>query len=380
MSFTYIPRQLLSVLRERLIESSKIIVLYGARQVGKTTLIRQVLADLPYKTLSINADEKRYTDVLSSRDFAQMQRLVGGYELLFIDEAQRIPDVGINLKILHDALPALKIIVTGSSAFELSNRTQEPLTGRTWTYRLFPIAYTELRLLYNPFQLDAQLEALLLYGSYPEALNLPNQTDKVQFLHELSTAYLYKDVLEIASIKHTHKLQQLLRLLAFQVGTQVSLNELGNALQMSKDTVAHYIDLLEKSFVVFRLSGFSRNLRKEVVKMDKIYFYDLGVRNALINNFNPLTLRNDVGALWENFLISERRKHNAYQNRFVNTYFWRTYTGAEIDYLEEANGMLAGFEFKYSDKSPKAPDSWLKTYPEATFKGIHRGNYDTFLG
>lgn len=374
-----IPRLLFSEIREKVIHSSKIIIIYGARQVGKTTLVKQIVADLPYKTLSINADEQRYIDVLSSRNLTQMQLLVAGYELLFIDEAQRIPDVGINLKILHDAMPSLKIIVTGSSSFELSNQTKESLTGRTWTFSLFPIAYAELRQQLNVFELDQQLESLLRFGSYPEVLNLPNEQDKTRYLHELSTAYLYKDVLEISSIKYANKLQQLIRLLAFQIGSEVSLNELGNALQMSKDTVGSYIDLLEKSFVVFRLSGFSRNLRKEVVKMDKIYFYDLGVRNALINNLNPLAFRNDAGQLWENFLVSERLKNNTYQDRFVNHYFWRTYTGAEIDYLEEANGNLAGFEFKFSEKVSKPPKSWQETYPEASFAGINRGNYANFL-
>ena len=374
-----IPRLLFSEIREKVIHSSKIIIIYGARQVGKTTLVKQIVADLPYKTLSINADEQRYIDVLSSRNLTQMQLLVAGYELLFIDEAQRIPDVGINLKILHDAMPSLKIIVTGSSSFELSNQTKESLTGRTWTFSLFPIAYAELRQQFNVFELDQQLESLLRFGSYPEVLNLPNEQDKTRYLHELSAAYLYKDVLEISSIKYANKLQQLIRLLAFQIGSEVSLNELGNALQMSKDTVSSYIDLLEKSFVVFRLSGFSRNLRKEVVKMDKIYFYDLGVRNALINNLNPLAFRNDAGQLWENFLVSERLKNNTYQDRFVNHYFWRTYTGAEIDYVEEANGNLAGFEFKFSEKVSKPPKSWQETYPEASFKGINRENYAEFL-
>ncbi len=374
-----INRSLFAILYDRLLNSSKIIILYGARQVGKTTLAQQVISQLPYKSLLINADEIRYHDVLSGRDLPKMKLLVEGYELLFIDEAQRIPNIGINLKILHDALPNLKIMATGSSSFELANRTQESLTGRTWTYTLFPIALTELRQAYNSFELDQQLEPLLLYGSYPETLNLGNQADKMRFLYELTTAYLYKDVLEMATIKYADKLRKLLRLLAFQIGSEVSLNELGNSLQMSKDTVASYLDLLEKAFVIFRLSGFSRNLRKEVVKMDKIYFYDLGVRNALIGNFNLLEARNDVGALWENFLVVERFKRNAYQNRLVQPYFWRTYTGAELDYVEEQNGQLAGFEFKYSRKVTQPPKAWLSNYPDATFQGINQSNYLDFL-
>lgn len=374
-----IQRFLLTELLEKLNHSSKIILIYGARQVGKTTLVKQLLSQLPYKSLSINADEEKYNDVFSSRDLTKMRMLTAGYELLFIDEAQRIPDIGINLKILHDALPELKIIATGSSSFELANRTQEPLTGRTWTFSLFPISFSELRQQHNLFELNHELETFLRFGAYPDVFSLPNQADKVQFLTQLTRSYLYKDILELSTIKHPDKIKKLLQLLAFQAGSEVSLNELGNTLQMSKETVTSYIDLLEKAFVVFRLSGFSRNLRKEVVKMDKIYFYDLGVRNALVNNFNTLDFRTDAGQLWENFLVAERLKNNAYQRRFVNSYFWRTYTGAELDYIEESDGQLAGFEFKFSEKIGKPPQSWLETYPASSFKCINRANYWEFI-
>ena len=269
-----IPRLVASSIRQRLIESNKIVILYGPRQVGKTTLIRELVSKLPYKSLMVNADELLYQTVLSARNLTQMRLLVEGYELLFIDEAQRIPDVGINLKILHDGLPNLKIVVTGSSSFELANRTKEALTGRTWTYELFPISLGELHGQQNAFALTQRLDELLRFGSYPDTLQLPNATDKIRYLRELSSAYLYKDILEMASIRHADKLRKLLQLLAFQVGSEVSPSELGTTLGMSKDTVNTYIDLLEKAFVVFRLSGFSRNLRKEVSKMDKIYFYD----------------------------------------------------------------------------------------------------------
>ena len=374
-----IPRLLTNTIRQRVTDSNKIIVLYGPRQVGKTTLVRELIKELPYRSLAVNADELVYQTVLSGRDLAQMKLLVAGYELLFIDEAQRIPDVGINLKILHDALPDLKIIATGSSSFELANKTKEALTGRTWTYELFPISLGELSQQENTFALQQRLGELLRFGSYPDTLQLPNAADKAQYLRELSLAYLYKDVLEMASIRHADKLRRLLQLLSFQVGSEVSPNELGNALGMSKDTVNTYLDLLEKAFVIFRLSGFSRNLRKEVSKMGKIYFYDLGIRNVLIDNFQPLDLRTDVGALWENFLVVERRKRNAYTNQFANAYFWRTYTGAELDYVEEANGQLTGFEFKFSRKAAKAPASWLATYPGATFQLVNQTTYMPFL-
>jgi uncharacterized protein len=374
-----IPRLLQNQILHQLTHSGKIVVLYGPRQVGKTTLIRQLLAQVPYRTIAINADELRYINVLSSRDLNQMKLLVEGYDLLFIDEAQRIPDVGLNLKILHDGLPDLKIVVTGSSSFELANRTKEPLTGRTWTYTLFPIATAELRQLHNPFELSQLLPQQLVFGAYPEVFGLANGQEKARYLNELSASYLYRDVLEMSNIRYADKLRKLLQLLAFQVGSEVSLNELGNALQLSKDTVATYLNLLEKAFVLVRLPGFSRNLRKEVVKMDKVYFYDLGIRNALINNFNPLDLRPDVGALWENFLVIERLKRNTYTGYYANPYFWRTYTGAELDYVEEANGGLSGFEFKFKQTVRKAPASWLDTYPEATFAAMNQGNYLDFV-
>lgn len=374
-----IPRLLTSTIEQQIISSDKIIILYGPRQVGKTTLVRELINRLPYRSLAVNTDELAYQTALSARDLTQMKLVVEGYELLFIDEAQRIPDVGINLKILHDALPNLKIIATGSSSFELANRTKESLTGLTWTYELFPISLGELRQQQNEFQLQQRLEEFLRFGSYPDTLQLANATDKIRYLRELSSAYLYKDVLEMASIRHSDKLRKLLQLLAFQVGSEVSLNELGNALGMSKDTVSTYIDLLEKAFVVFRLSGFNRNLRKEVSKMDKIYFYDLGIRNVVIDNFQPLDLRTDAGALWENFLVIERRKRNAYTSQFANTYFWRTYTGAKLDYVEEANGELTGFEFKFTRKTAKAPASWLDNYPGASFEVINQENYLSFL-
>ncbi len=327
----------------------------------------------------INADEQKYIDVLSSRDLNKMKLLVEGYELLFIDEAQRIPDIGINLKILHDQLPELKIITTGSSSFSLANQVKEPLTGRTWTYTLFPIALHELKDKYNPFEMREKLHEFLIYGLYPEVFSLPNAKDKALYLNELCASYLYKDILEISSVKYTSQIHNLLRLLAFQVGSEVSMNELGRALSMSKDTVTSYIDLLEQAFVLFRLSSFSRNLRKEITKMDKIYFYDLGVRNTLINNMNPLNLRDDAGKLWENFLVMERKKRLAYQFDITNTYFWRTYTGAELDYVEEKNGQLHGYEFKFGKCKGRAPKTWTETYRGASYACINQDNFYEFV-
>ena len=364
---------------DRLQESNKVVILYGPRQVGKTTLAREIISDWQGRVLEISADEPRYIDVLSGRDSARLKSLVAGYDLLFIDEAQRVPDIGINLKILHDQIPDLRIMVTGSSSFDLANSIREPLTGRTWTYNLYPISFLELSKLYNRFELDSQLEERLVYGSYPEVFSIANQADREDYLYEIGNAYLYKDILELASIKNSDKIRDLVRMLAYQVGSEVSRSEIGTALGMSKDTVGSYIDLLEKSFVVFRLSGFSRNLRKEISRNDKIYFYDLGIRNMVIGNFKPVSHRNDIGTLWENFLMVERMKKLAYTRIHAQTYFWRTYTGAELDYIEERDETLFGYEFKFGAKSARCPTSWSQTYPGSSCELISRSNYLDFI-
>lgn len=355
---------------------NKAVIIYGARQVGKTTLVKDLLKELGLKTLEINADEAKYINILSSRDKNKFKSLVSGYEVLFIDEAQRIPEIGINVKILIDSFPELKIILTGSSSLDLASKVKEPLTGRTWTYNLYPVSFLELKDSFNEFELKDKKEELMIFGAYPDIFNLKNINDKKKYLEELTNAYLYKDIFELTQIKHNNKLRNLLKLLAFQIGQEVSLSELGNKLEMSKDTVNTYIDLLEKAFVIFRLSGFSRNLRKEVTKMDKIYFYDLGVRNSLINNLNYPEDRNDVGQLWENLLISERIKLMHYQNQLFNSYFWRTYTGAEVDYIEEREGKLFGYEIKYNTKLIKPPKTWVETYQNSSFQSV---NLDNFL-
>src|SRR3989344_3223924 len=321
----YIPRILTTPIIEKLTSSKKGIIVYGARQVGKTTLVNKIISQLQLKTLTINGDQSRFIDIISSRDLGKIQSLVKGYELLFVDEAQRIPEIGINLKIILDQIPSLKVLVTGSSSLDLASKVSEPLTGRTWNYRLYPISFLELSRLYNRAELDNQLEERLVYGSYPEIFSITAGQQKIEYLRNLSDAYLYKDLIEFSGIKNSSKIHDLLKLLAFQIGHQVSLSELGKSLEISKDTVGHYIDLLEKSNIVFRLKGFSRNLRKEVVKMDKIYFFDLGIRNILIDNLNTLNNRSDSGPLWENFLIIERMKLLAYSQDYASAYFWRTY-------------------------------------------------------
>jgi predicted AAA+ superfamily ATPase len=375
----FFHRSLTGQLEKALLHSGKIILLYGARQTGKTTLINEVINQLPYRTLSINADEIRYLDALSSRDSHTFRLLTEGYDLLFIDEAQRIPDAGINLKILHDSLPELKIIITGSSSLELAGKTKEALTGRLESYLLYPVSWMELTGVFHEFELTSRLEEFLIFGTYPEILTTGNSEEKQKKLLELTSSYLFKDILELSGIRHSRKLINLLRLLSFQLGSQVSLSELGGSLGMSKETVGSYIDLLEKAFVLFRVGGFSRNLRKEVTKMDKYYFYDLGIRNAVINNFAPLHMRNDLGQLWENFLVMERVKYQHYSQKYVNLYYWRTYTGAEIDLIEEYGGTLNAYEFKYGEGTVKVPVSWSNTYPGASFSVIHSGNFRQFI-
>lgn len=376
-----IERLYLTRLQEELTQTRKVVVLYGARQVGKTTLVREVLSTFPGKVLEINADLQQYADVLSSRNLDKLKGLVQDYDLLFIDEAQRVPDIGINLKILRDNLPDLRIIVTGSSSLDLANRIKEPLTGRTWTYTLYPISVSEWmqHTNANAFEVNAKLDEWMRYGMYPEVFQIGNHSRKEQYLQEISQSYLYKDLLMLANIKYPEKLRQLLQLLAYQIGNQVSINELSNTLQINREAVLNYIDLLEKSFVIFPLGGLSRNLRKEVSTMSKIFFYDLGIRNALIENFNPLEARQDVGQLWENFLLVERMKHMAYTAKSANRYFWRTYTGAELDYVEESNGQFRGYEFKWGEKTANAPGSWKETYPNGTFQYINRNNFLPFL-
>lgn len=374
-----LKREIEDTIISKLQTSDKGIVIYGPRQVGKTTLVNTIISKLKPKTLVINGDQSRYIDVISSRDLEKLTHLVEGFDLLFIDEAQRIPEIGINVKIILDNIQKLKVVVTGSASLDLASKISEPLTGRIWTYHLYPISFLELNKLYNRIELDAMLEDRLLYGSYPELFSIKGNTVRQEYLTTLTDAYLYKDFLDLGDMRNASKIRDLLKLLAFQVGSPVSLSELGASLGMSKETVDRYIFFLEKSYVLFRLSGFSRNLRKEVVKMDKIFFYDLGVRNILIDAMKPLKDRNDVGQLWENFLIVERLKLLEYTQQYSSPYYWRLYTGAELDYVEESGGALHGYEFKWGNKTAKAPATWTTTYPTSSFEAMNQENYLDFI-
>lgn len=358
--------------------SGKVTLLYGPRQVGKTTLSKQIIKKLDLKSLMINADQSKYIDVLSSRDLNRLKSLIAGYDLLFIDEGQRVPEIGINLKILHDEIPDLKILVTGSSSFLLSDRVTESLTGRKKVHTLLPLALQEFSQYYNSFEINERLEERLIYGNYPEAVTLSGFQEKEEYLVELSSSFIYKDILELESIKYPLKIRDLLRLLAYQVGSQVSLHEISKQLGINRETVERYLYLLEQSFVIFRLTGFSRNLRKEVVKSDKFYFFDNGIRNIIIDNLNPLKNRNDIGALWENYIISERKKFLIYNNIRANSYYWRTYTGSEIDYVEERQGNLFAYEIKYGKAKAKLPKTWAAEYG-TEFELINKEDYLSFL-
>ncbi len=373
-----IERTINKALENDLLESNKIVVLYGARQTGKTTISNIILEKLKGKQLKINADEIRYIDILSSRDFQKIRLLIEGYDILFIDEAQRIPEIGINLKIIIDKLPELKILVTGSSSFDLASKVKEPLTGRTLTHALYPISLEEYSKYNNLFDIQNNLEELMTYGMYPGILLLKSGMQKEKQLRELSSSYLYKDIFELSSIRNTSLITDLLKLLALQIGNEVSINELAKNLKISQETVNSYINLLEQAFIIFRLNGFNRNLRKEVSKRDKIYFWDLGIRNAIINNFSNFNIRNDVGAIWENFIITERIKYLSNNGIYSSSYFWRTYTGAEIDYVEEVGDKLFAFEIKYKKARQKAPQTWIENYG-TNYESITSENFWEFV-
>ena len=353
----------------------KVLILIGSRQVGKTTLISEISKNFAQEdVLFVNCDESDVRAVLENSSSTALKAFIGSKKLFIIDEAQRIKGIGLTLKLIADTLKEVQVIATGSSAFDLRNKLEEPLTGRKIVIELFPISTQEMVKHTSYLEEKRMLEQRMIYGMYPEIIN--NPTDAKKLLKELSDSYLFKDILSYKDIRQPDALRKLLTALSLQVGSEVSYNEIGNLIGLDKETVERYIDLLEKSFVVFRLTSLSRNGRNELKKSRKIYFYDNGVRNAVINNFNPLSLRADVGDLWENFMISERRKTLHYNQIFANTYFWRTHTQQEIDYIEEREGKLFAYEFKWSEKKKaKLPKLFAELYPENEFELINSKNY-----
>jgi len=359
--------------------SKKVLVIYGPRQVGKTTLLKKFLKKQKLRYKLVTGDDLSVQEILSSQRLKQLSEFCAGYQLLVIDEAQKIPNIGINLKLIVDNIPDLKLIVTGSSSFDLSGQIGEPLTGRKITLTLYPLSQLELIKINNPYELKEKLSDFLIFGSYPEVITSISKGEKIEVLNELVNSYLLKDILELEKVKGAKILVELLRLLAFQVGSEVSYNEIANTLNIDVKTVARYLDLFEKSFILYNLRGFSRNLRGEVNKKSKYYFFDNGVRNALILNFNSLDKRNDVGALWENFLVMERLKKQAYKRIYANNYFWRTWEKKEVDWIEEKGGKLFAFEFKFTKPKKTHLLDFKKTYPKAITKIINKENYLDFL-
>jgi len=356
----------------------RVLVLYGPRRVGKTTLINHYLDSIKRQNRILKATGDNLSDceLLSSRDQKSLLDWVSGYDTVFIDEAQRIPQAGISLKLLVDACPALSIIVTGSSSLDLSGKLGEPLTGRQVPLRLFPFSMGEMRKEFNDFELKKNLEDFLIYGMYPEVRTASSTKQKLMVLNELTDSYLLKDILELDRIKKPKLLLNLLSLVALQIGGEVSLNELSRSLKIDVKTVERYLDLLEKCFILYNLRGFSRNLRSEVTRTSKYYFYDNGVRNTVIQNFNPLSKRSDTGALWENFMVIERLKARSYNGLNARDYFWRTWERQEIDLLEEHSGSLHAFEFKWSPaKRSSAPKAFVDAYPGSEYKVICPDNF-----
>ena len=357
-----IKRKLQSVIEGKLFKG-KAILLIGARQVGKSTLFHQIIQEGAEQVLSLNCDEPEVKNMLSEMNTAELRMLIGNHRLVMIDEAQRVPGIGLTLKRITDNFPDVQLLVTGSSSFQLQGELDEPLTGRKYEYHLYPLSTAELMESGGFLSVKQTLEARLIYGSYPDVLNHSDEAKEI--LMNIAGSYLYKDLLSLEGIRKPVLLEKLLVALALQMGSEVSYNEIAQTIGSDSKTVEKYIDLLEKCYIVFRLSAFSRNLRTELKKSKKIYFYDNGIRNAILQNFAPLALRADVGALWENFFISERVKANHYQGRYVKSYFWRTTQQQEIDYIEEEDGAFTAFEMKWNPKkaSTALPSAFVRTYP-----------------
>lgn len=361
-----------------LVRPGKVVVIYGARQVGKTTLLKHFVDGYKSKSLVVSGEDLHVRDYLESQSIEKLKSFIGSANLLVVDEAQAVRGVGLNLKLIVDHLPAVAVIATGSSSFELASKTGEPLTGRKFTLPLYPLAQMEIGATENPAQTRAHLEMRLIYGSYPEAVIMEDNSQRERYLQEMVASYLLKDILRFEGVRFSDKILRLLQLLAFQIGGEVSCSELGSQLGISKNTVDRYLDILEKAFVIYRRTGFSRNQRKEITKNSRFYFNDNGIRNALIRNFNPISLRDDIGMLWENYILAERLKFRDYSGLPANSWFWRTYDRHEVDLVEEAGGKLSAYEIKWSP-SKSASGAWLDSYPGSSLQVINRENYLSFV-
>lgn len=374
----FLVRELSNLILKKL-QPNKVVILYGARRVGKTMLVNEILANVNEPILRLNGDDINVHDKLSIRSIENYKQILGTYKLLYIDEAQKIPEIGLKLKLMIDEIEGLRIIISGSSSFDIHKNAGEPLTGRKYTFTLYTLSENEYTQIENNVNKMDKVRERLVFGNYPELLHLPDRQDKVDYLNEMISSYLLKDILVYEHIKNSQKIFNLLRLIAFQIGGEVSLQELGIQLGISKNTVEKYLDLLSKVFILHKVEGFSRNLRKEITKNSRWYFLDNGIRNAVIANFNPLHARNDIGALWENYMISERLKYQEYRRISSNNYFWRTYEQQEIDWVEERDGSLFGYEFKWKEEKVKIPTQWKSAYPDASFELININNFSEWL-
>lgn len=374
----YVQREITDSIVKKL-QPNKVVIVFGARRVGKTVLVKEILEKLDEPILSLNGEDIHVHDMLAIRSVENYKQLIGSYRVLYIDEAQKIPDIGLKLKLMVDEIEGLKIIISGSSSFDISKQAGEPLTGRKYTFNLFPFSENEYNQIETSISKIDKLRERLIFGNYPELVHLSDQADKIEYLHDLVSSYLLKDILVYENIKNSQTIFNLLRLIAFQVGGEVSLQELGKQLGISKNTVEKYLDLLRKVFILYKVEGFSRNLRKEITKNSRWYFVDNGIRNAIIANFNTIESRNDIGQLWENYMISERLKYQEYKKISSNNYFWRTYEQQEIDWVEERGGALYGYEFKWKQEKVKTPTQWEHAYPNASFEVIHPNNFKTWL-
>ncbi len=361
------------------LQPNKVVIIFGARRVGKTVLVKGILDKIKEPILTLNGEDINVHDKLSIRSVENYKQILGSYRFLYIDEAQKIPDIGLKLKLMIDEIEGLKIIISGSSSFDIHKDAGEPLTGRKYTFNLFALSENEYDQVENKIVKIDKLRERLVFGNYPELFHLPDREDKIDYLNEMISSYLLKDILVYENIKNSQKIFNLLRLIAYQIGGEVSLQELGRQLGISKNTVEKYLDLLGKVFILHKVEGFSRNLRKEITKNARWYFLDNGIRNAVIANFNPLESRNDIGALWENYMISERIKYQEYNRLSSNNYFWRTYEQQEIDWVEERDGSLFGYEFKWKESKLKIPTQWKNAYPNSSFEVINKDNFERWI-
>lgn len=375
-----IQRTIESQLMKRL-APQKALLLFGARRVGKTFLINQIVRNYPGKTMTLNGEDADTIALLEPMSIANYRHLFQSVDLLAIDEAQHIPNIGNKLKLIVDEVPSIRVIASGSSSFDLKNQVGEPLVGRSTQFTLLPLSQQEISSVETALDTKRNLDLRLLYGTYPEVVKLDSFEQKKEYLYDIVDAYLLKDILAIDGIKNTSKMLNLLRLIAYQMGNEVSYDELGRQLGLSKNTVESYLDLLQKVFVLYRLGGYSKNLRKEVTKSSKWYYIDNGIRNAVIRDFKPLSLRSDDdrGALWENYIITERMKQNHNNRLGLDFYFWRTYDQQEIDLIENDSGILNAFEMKAGKKNPLAPKGFRDAYPDATFNVVNSENYLNYI-